>query len=67
MISGRIVSWIRRHSFRQSRVGWGGLYEMTGCSCAGRRRVAQDSEAGSDEHDDGGDGDGNTSRIGDWL
>jgi hypothetical protein len=67
MISGRIVSWICRHSFRLSRVSWGVLYEMVGCSYAGRRRLAQDSKAGLDEYDDGDDGDGNNSRIGDWL
>ena len=67
MISGRIVSWIRRHSFRLSRVSWGVLYEMAECSCAGRRRLVQDSKTGLDEYDDGNDGDGNNSRIGDWL
>jgi len=67
MISGRIVSRICRHSFRLSRVSWGVLCGMGGCSCAGRRRLPQDSKLGLDEYDDGDDGDGNNSRIGDWL
>jgi hypothetical protein len=67
MISGRIVSWICRHYFRLSRVSWGVLNEMVECSYAGRRRLAQDSKASLDEYDDGDDGDGNNSRIGDWL
>ena len=66
MISGSIVSWrICRHSFRLSRVSWGVLYEVAGCSYAGRRRPVQDSKTGLDECD--GDGDGNNSRIGNWL
>jgi hypothetical protein len=40
---------------------------MTGCSYASRRRLGQESKAGSDEYDDGNDGDGNNSRIGDWF
>lgn len=67
MISGRIIPWICRHSFRLSRVSWGVLYEIAGCSCAGRRRLVQDSRMGSDEYGDGDDGDGNNSRIGDCL
>jgi len=65
MISGCIVPWIRRHSFRLSGVSWGVLCEMAGLSCASRRRLVQDYKAGSDEYDDGDDGDGNNSRIGD--
>lgn len=38
---------------------------MKGYSYAGRRRLVQDSGTGSDEYDDGNDGDGNNSRIGD--
>jgi len=67
MISGSIVSWICSHGFRLSRVSWGVLDEMVECSYVGRRRLVQDSKAGSDEYDDGDDGDGNNSRIGDWL
>ena len=67
MISGHVVSWIRRHSFRLWGVSWGVLCEMSGCSYVSRRRLGQESKAGSDEYDDGNDGDGNNSRIGDWL
>lgn len=67
MISGRIVSWICRHSFRLSRASWGVLGEIAGCSYAGRRRLVLDPKMGSEECDDGDDGDGNNSRIGDRL
>jgi len=40
---------------------------MGGRSYAGRRRLPQDSKLGSDEYGGGDDGDGNNSRIGDWL
>lgn len=43
------------------------MREMTGCSYASRRRLEQKSKTGSDEYGDGNDGDGNNSRIGDWL